>query len=258
MRATAHIRMRRRQPLPVQLFDVCLVQLSNWRWSWRGMIVLGMAAPLLSVATLSRFTSTRSHDVLAAILVGSVALALMFESQNKVSSNFAYMRATGALRYFATLPIHKHVLILATAIAFFILSLPAVFVTVVAGSAILHVHLHPSPLLLVVIPLTAVPLAGVGALIGTTARTPEEAGSLSLFAALVLLTLGPVLLPSQRLPEAVRIIGHASPATYAASALRQTLLGPVTGHLAVDLAALAGFTFVLFGLVGRLLDWRQA
>ena len=52
-------------------------------------------------------------------------------------------------------------------------------------------------------------------------------------------------------------LGRFSPATYAASALRQALLGPLTGQIVLDLAALAGFTAVVLWLVGRKMDWRQ-
>lgn len=52
-------------------------------------------------------------------------------------------------------------------------------------------------------------------------------------------------------------LGRLSPATYAASALRQALLGPLTGQIVVDLVVLAGVTVVVFWLVGRKMDWRQ-
>jgi ABC-2 type transport system permease protein len=74
---------------------------------------------------------------------------------------------------------------------------------------------------------------------------------------LVMLGLGPVLIPPARLPDVMLILGRFSPATYAASALRQALIGPLTGQIALDLAVLAGVTMVVFWLVGRKMDWRQ-
>lgn len=44
---------------------------------------------------------------------------------------------------------------------------------------------------------------------------------------------------------------------YAASALRQALLGPVTWQIALDLFALIGFAAVSFWVAGRAMDWRQ-
>lgn len=73
---------------------------------------------------------------------------------------------------------------------------------------------------------------------------------------MVMLFIGPVIIPGDRLPEFLLTLGYFSPATYAASALRQTLLAPITGQLIVDIVALLGFALLTFWLVGRKLDWR--
>jgi ABC-2 type transport system permease protein len=101
------------------------------------------------------------------------------------------------------------------------------------------------------------PLAGLGAIIGTNARTPNESGSISLLMTMVMLFIGPVIIPESRLPDILLLVGRLSPATYAASALRQTLVEPMTGQVVVDLAALVGFSLLTFWFVGLKLDWRQ-
>jgi len=70
------------------------------------------------------------------------------------------------------------------------------------------------PLLLLVIPLAAIPLAGVGALIGVSFRNPELANSVSLLVTLALVSLGPVVVPPDRLPPLLLTLGWLSPATY--------------------------------------------
>jgi ABC-2 type transport system permease protein len=114
-----------------------------------------------------------------------------------------------------------------------------------------------NPVILIVVPLCAIPMAGIGALIGSSARSPQEAGSLSLLVTLVMAGLGPVLIPPARLPNIVLLLGRLSPAMYAASALRQALLGSLTWRIALDLAMLAGFAGLSFWLMGRRMDWRQ-
>jgi ABC-2 type transport system permease protein len=146
-------------------------------------------------------------------------------------------------------------LIVAVLLSFILLSLPSVVITMLFGSLLLGISLLLNPAILIVLPLCAMPLAGVGALIGTYARTPEEAGSISLF--LTLSMLGPVIIPPDHLPSLLLFLGHMSPATYAASALRQTLIGPMTGEIVIDLTVLVGFTLVTFWLAGRKMDWRQ-
>ena len=66
-----------------------------------------------------------------------------------------------------------------------------------------------------------------------------------------------MVVPPDRLSAVLLALGRLSPATYAASALRQVVIGPLTGRLALDLATLIGWTILVFGIVGRVLDWRQ-
>jgi ABC-2 type transport system permease protein len=70
--------------------------------------------------------------------------------------------------------------------------------------------------------------------------------------------LSPVVIPPDRLPDIMRVLGRFSPATYATSALRQALLAPVAAKMALDLAVLVGFAAATFWLVGRKMDWRNS
>jgi len=245
------------QPLYQQLLDLILIQLSNWRWAWRGMIITGVIGPTFSIVALGLFARGSDPVALGYILTGSMVLNLMFENQDKVCSNFSYMRAVGMLNYFAALPIQRYSLVLATVLAFLFLSLPSLVITTYVGILFLHIRLAPSPLIVLVIPLVAIPLAGIGALIGTTSRTPEEAGSISMILTFVMTGLGPVLIPPDRLPGILLKLGWLSPATYAASALRQTLIGPITLRFVLDLLVLLALASATLGLVSRKMDWRN-
>lgn len=241
----------------VQLLDTFLIELTNWRWSWRSMLVTGTLTPLLSLTAFGLFARDSGPAALAYVLAGNVVMALMFNTMDNMTSHITFMRFRGTLDYFATLPIRKPILILALIAAFLLLALPSLLITILLGAWILGVSLHPNPLVLVVIPLCALPLSGIGALIGSYARSPEEAGSLNLLLTIVLLCIGPVVIPPTRLPGFMLILGRFSPATYASSALRQVLLGPVTSELLVDLAVLAGLSVLIFWLVERKMQWRR-
>lgn len=241
-----------------QLGDLFLIELTNWRWSWRTLVLTSTITPLLGMLGLGVFARGGSQETLAYILSGNVVLALMFGMLEKLNSRFMFMRVTGALDYFATLPIQRFALILAIVLSFLALLLPALVVVIALGALLLGVPLSLSPLALLVVPLCAVPLSGIGALIGASARTPEEANALGLLLTFVLLGLGPVVIPPGRLPGILLVLGWFSPATYAASALRQALLGPVTARMLLDLAVLAGLSIVIFWLVSRKMQWRQS
>jgi ABC-2 type transport system permease protein len=138
------------------------------------------------------------------------------------------------------------------------LSLPATFVTLFAGSLILQFPLQIHPLIVVVVPLISLSLCGLGALIGLVTRTPEQAGSLSLVASLFLFGFGPVLIPLERLPAFMQTVSLLSPTTYAASALRQVVLGQADRlPLGVNLLVLSMLTVALLWFINQRLDWRE-
>ena len=164
----------------------------------------------------------------------------------------------GTLSYFATLPIQRYVLVLATVLSFLVMSLPSLIITMLIGTLVLGITLAPNGLLLLVVPLVAIPLASLGALIGVSVSRPENAGSLSLLLTVILTATGPVVIPPSRLPGWMLTLGQFSPATYAASGFRQTLLGPVTPRIWLDLTVLALVSVAITWLVVRKMDWRQS
>ncbi|MBD1847689.1 ABC transporter permease [Cyanobacteria bacterium FACHB-63] len=242
-----------RKPLPflLQLFDLLCMELSNWRWSWQVMVLTATVSPILSIIALGSFASRQDAESLNAIFAGSLVMSLMFGNLENVSSRFAYMRFSGALEYYATLPIRRSLLVIAVVLSFFVLSFPSLLVTIGFGAWFLHRPLMLHPLILLVIPLCVFPLAGIGAAIGAKCPTPEVGGGLTLLVTMLALFMGPVLLPASRLPEVVQGIGYLSPATYAASALKQTLLEPMRQRIVIDCIALTGFSLLTFWFVSR-------
>lgn len=248
----------RAQNFPIQLIDLVLIELSNWRWSWRSILVVGACVPLFGMIGLSIYARDLGPDALHIIFSGSLVMSMMLGNLGNIQSHVVFMRFQGTLEYFATLPVHKHTLMLAIIIAFFLLSLPALLTLLVVGSALLRISLAPHPLLLLVMPLCVLPMSAIGALIGVSVGSPQQGGSLSVLTAFLFGGLGPVLFPAERLPEVLRLIGLINPAARAASALRQTLIGPLDQQIALDLAILFGFTLCVFYVVGKKLDWRAS
>jgi ABC-2 type transport system permease protein len=240
-----------------QLVDLVLIELTNWRWTWRGLVVISTIARLASMAALGIFAGDSGAEALSYVFTGNFVLSLLFGIVGNVQSHFMFMRMEGVLDYFATLPVKKSALLTAVITAFFFLALPSVLTTIFIGAYLLDIRLHLHPLVIVIMPLCALPISAIGALIGLKARNYAEAGSINLLLTFVLLGLGPVIIPPDRLPNWLLALGWLSPTTYASSALRQVLLGPITGQLWWDIAALVGFTAVSFGMIGHLLQWRR-
>lgn len=250
---------RTNQPQPVlkQLASIFIMELMNWRWSWRFTLVIGMIAPIIFTIMIGALAQTASAETISYWLTGNIILSLMFTNLSRMANRFAFMREVGSLDYFATLPIQRSALVAGVLSSFFLISLPAVILTVIFSAIYLDITFHPHLLLVVVLPLVGMALAGTGAFIGVTARSQDEAVTYGQVVSLLLLIIGPVMMPPDRLPRILDWFGWLSPATYAASALRQTLIGPVTPRFWIDVAALIVITIGFLWLVGRRMDWRQ-
>lgn len=241
----------------IQVYDLLLIQLTSFRWSWRRTMILGAIVPILSILIFSQFINEEQNELLGYVFVGNLVLSILFETIGKVSSRFAYMRASGMLDYLATLPIERTALILATVLAFFILSLPGFMMTVIIGKFILQIPLSINISIIFILPLISISLCGLGALIGLLGRNPEEVGSISTLTTFILYVMGPILIPTKNLPPLFSTISLLSPTTYAASALRQVMLNQTDNiPLYIDVVVLVFITFVLLKLVSKHIDWR--
>ncbi|WP_018680967.1 ABC transporter permease [Actinokineospora enzanensis] len=63
--------------------------------------------------------------------------------------------------------------------------------------------------------------------------------------------------PWYGIPDWLITLSHVSPTSYGASAIRQVVLGPVTGRLWLDVGVLALVTAMSLWLVGHKLPWHQ-
>ncbi|WP_083904607.1 ABC transporter permease [Nocardiopsis kunsanensis] len=239
-----------------QVWDLFRIQLTNWRWSWPQMVLTGMLAPMVSISALGLFSQNSGTSASEYVLTGSVTMAILFETQNKIASNFAFMRGNGAFQYYAALPVRREALILATLAAFCILSLPAIAVTLLLGSALLNVPLTLSPLAPLCLLLALLPSTGLGAFIGSRSGTIEQASSLSLATTLLMMAAGPVAIPPELLPDALNWVGNINPAVYAADSLRHSLTTPDTRLALADMVVLAVFAGAAWGLTSKHMPWR--
>lgn len=220
-------------------------------------IIAGSLMPLFLVVLLGVFANTQDRDALVYILTGNMVIGLLFGTMTRIIQRVEFLRFGGGLDFFATLPVQRFLFVFAMVASFLVFSLPSLVLTLTVGALWLQLPLALHPLLLLVIPLCTIPLAGVGVLLGLISRNWGEASSWGFVVSLLFSVLGPVMIPSDRLPAMLILLGHLSPATYAASALRQVVMGPVIGRIVVDLVVLVGMSVLLLWWVERKMSWRE-
>jgi ABC-2 type transport system permease protein len=232
----------RSRPHPLnEIADLIVLQLSNWRWSWRSFVVLGTVLPLLYALLLGTVARHSGPAARGSAIIGAVVLAASIDTMGKTATHFVNLRLTGGLDHLLRLPVRPVLLILATGAAFCIFTLPGLLVTIFIAATVLHIGLSVSPMALLVVPIAIMAYIGIGALIGGFVATPELASPLSLLVSGVSLAAGPVVLPASELPRAVLLMGKINPASYIAATLRSVFLPTSSGHFLGDLVVVIAF-----------------
>lgn len=244
--------------------DLYVMQLANYRWTWRWQIIGGLLGPISFMFMLKSLLNTDleavgpgATSVGAHILAGNLVMSALFTTMGQTANRFAWLKEMEGLDYYATLPINRAMMVVTVILAFVTLTLPAMVATVLLGRVLFALPLAPHPLALVVVVLAALSLAAVGAGIGILApdmATEQVASNLALF---LMMFLSPVLIPLERLPAILQLSSRLLPTSYAVEALRRLLVGTVDQQVLLDLVALTGFSVASLYIATQRLDWRQ-
>lgn len=233
-----------------------LAQVLQERQFLAGTLTITTLFPLLLVFGLGLVGSGQTREGVTYIITGSTVVSLTTVGVVIVASTLAWSKENGVYLYYASLPIAKSSLLLAIIASKLLLQLPGVLVALVGGSLIYDFPLRPHPLLLLILPLTALSLSGIGAALGILAPNPEVTNTISNAALFIIMFAAPVLIPLEALPLPLQWFGLLLPPTYAADALRRAINGVTDARLLLDIVVLLAWTVASLAGVTRGLRWR--
>lgn len=182
--------------------------------------------PLLFVATLQSVgivvllrgvVSAGDDRAARQIVAGATVLVVAFVGLNLLAQRFGMLKGSGALDYYAALPVRPSAVVLGTAASYATFTVPGTIVTAVVGAAVYRLPFAPLAVLPAVVVAAGASLAGLGALLGLALPRPElatVAGQLGMSAVIFL-----DLVPAARFPWPVQALRAVVPSTYAADAL---------------------------------------
>jgi ABC-2 type transport system permease protein len=224
------------------------IQMARLRTSWRPYLIVSSVMPL-GIAVLLRaiMDPDQIEEFGAQIVAGSAVLAIAMTAVVMLAQRVSWLKESGALDYYTTLPVSKASMIGSVLLSFAVFSLPGTVIVLGLGAALFE--LSPTALWAAV-PVWALgsfALAGVGVAIGFGAPDEQLAGMYSNLAMMAVLFLG--ILPADRLPGWLAPVRAVLPSTYAVAALKPGLVGDVATSMVLDLLILAGFGAISFWAV---------
>jgi ABC-2 type transport system permease protein len=224
------------------------MQLARVRTAWRPYLIVSSAMPL-GIAVLMRAVMDQAQVERFGqqIVAGSAVLAIAMTAIVMLAQRVSSLKETGALDFYATLPVSRAAVVGAVLISFAIFSLPGTVIVVSLGALLFDLSMTAVWTAVPVWLFGSFALAGVGVAIGFAAPDEQLAGMYSNLAMMAALFLG--ILPLDRIPGWLGPVRAVLPSTYAAEALKPGFAGGVAGSQVWDLLILAAFGAVSFWAV---------
>jgi ABC-2 type transport system permease protein len=201
--------------------------------------------------TVSRIGEPGSFDGFTQFTFGASTQLVMFTFLTSLTASLRLVltRRLGVSRRMVSTPTSPATIIAGEAIGRFGV---AVFIVVV--SALLFGVAWGDPVAAAAIILVfALVSAGAAMLLGSMARTADQASSLGVFLGLALGALGGCMIPLQIMPATMQSIARLIPHSWALTGLQSLIAeGGGIASVATNLAVLAGFAVVLLALA----SWR--
>jgi ABC-2 type transport system permease protein len=234
--------MRARAPK----FRVLLaMQLARVRTAWRPYLIVSSAMPL-GIAVLMRAVMTEQQvdRYGEQIVAGSAVLAIAMTAVVMLAQRVSYLKESGALDFYSTLPVSRAALIAAVLISFAVFALPGTVIVIWLGALLFDLSMAGAWAAVPVWALGSFALAGLGVAIGFAAPDEQLAGMYSNLAMMAVLFLG--ILPTDSLAGWLKSLRALLPSTYAVEALKPGLGGLSSVIQFDDLLILAAFGTLSF------------
>ncbi|HEX2057808.1 MAG TPA: ABC transporter permease [Actinomycetota bacterium] len=224
------------------------MQMARIRTAWRPYLIVSSAMPL-GIAVLMRavMDPDQVEEFGEQIVAGSAVLAIAMTAIVMLAQRVAWMKESGALDYYSTVPAGRAPLVAAVLLSFAVFALPGTVIVLTLGALLFDLSLAALWAAVPVWALGSFALAGLGVAIGFAAPDEQLAGMYSNLAMMAALFLG--ILPLERIPGWLGPVRALLPSTYAAEALKPGFAGGIAGSQAWDLLILAAFGAVSFWAV---------
>jgi ABC-2 type transport system permease protein len=188
---------------------------------------------------------------------GAVATSLAMSPAVMLCGRLGLARESREFDYWATLPVSKAGYVLALSTAHLAFSLPGVVGMLVLAVVFLGVEITGALGALALIPLAVAALVGLGAFVGSRARSGVVGTLFGNFLLSVFLFLSPMMTRWDAYPAFLQPVAYAIPTTYVADAFRHAMGATTDLPLTTDVLVLAAITIAGLWLTHRFLDWRD-
>jgi len=156
----------------------------------------------------------------------------------------------GTFRRLLAAPLSQSALLLGKLFPYYLVNLLQVVFMFSIGNLVFNMNLGNAPLALVIVTLaTAAAATGLGLLVASLGKTPEQIGGLSTLLALTLAAIGGMMVPTFVMPEFMQTLSMISPHAWALSGYQDVIVrGLGLSAIWAETGVLLGFAMVFFSV----------
>lgn len=241
-----------------QFAKLVQVMLAEYRATWVYHAIFGLFMPIGLIFFLKMTGLGASREQAVFLLGGQMALSIAWGPTMMMVGRVGWGRQNREFDYWAALPVSKLALVLAMVTVYLLFALPGLAGIYLLGSLMLGLPLAMVPAFIILVPLSALSLSGLGAFLGAYAKDGQTANVIGNMFMGVVAFLTPMMIPMEAMPAPLRVAAKAVPVTYVADAFRIALAGHWTSRMGTDILVIAAFTVAALVLVHVKLDWRNS
>jgi len=191
------------------------------------------------------------------LVPGLLGLTVLFGSSSMEAIVIVFERRIGSLERLMLAPISLFALMSGKILGGIFFGLTVTSVVLGVSLAIFGLGNINWFLFLLTLLLSAAAFSALGAFISVAVREIFEAQTLANFIRFPMMFLGGVFVPLNEMSPTLQEVARLLPLTYSVEAFRAALNGGTLGGSLLDLAALTGFTTILFVFAVRVLARRS-
>lgn len=222
----------------------------NWQWS----LFIVLVAPLSMLYFLYLLIGRSEPEYMTYVVSGNVIMSLVTGTMLTLGQELGFLKDVRGFDYYASLPLYKFQLIMAYLIRATIITLPSILILILVGKVAFDVQIVIHFSLFIIVVLSGMSLAGLGACIGIYSRNSSQASTITQVLQPLIVYCAPVFVPLESMPRFMRVISMFIPTTYVASALRNSFSGIFDWK---NITILVIFCVLSIYLVEFRIDWRQ-
>jgi len=210
------------------------------------------------LAFVIRDGAARDLGSLQGLAPGLLALTLLFGTSSMEAIVITFERRIGALERLLLAPLRLPALLAGKLLGGIVFGLVTTLAVLLVALLVFGAGGINWPLLVAAMLLSAAAFGALGVLVSVAVKEVFEAQTLANAFRFPMMFLGGVFTPVASLPLSLQIVARALPLTYAVEALHAGMRGGAVSLAMLDLAVLAGFAAVFFGLAVWVLARRVA